>query len=182
MQKNGFAHYTLFGLPVRFAVNEAALNDAYQRVQGLVHPDRFAAGTAAERRVAAQWAARANEALTVLRSPLRRAIYLCEQNGVVIGAESNTAMQPAFLMQQMTWREELDEARHAPDRLSMLVDQVARERKDLIGRLGQAIDTDADFAGAAELARQLMFVERFSEELHELSGRPHPETRSAAEN
>ncbi|HEU0203947.1 MAG TPA: iron-sulfur cluster co-chaperone HscB C-terminal domain-containing protein, partial [Burkholderiaceae bacterium] len=116
------------------------------------------------------------------RSPLRRAIYLCEQNGVAIGAESNTAMPPAFLMQQMAWREELDEARRAPERLSMLASEVARERRDLIGRLRQAIDTDADFPGAAELTRQLMFVERFNAELHQLSGEAHPGAQAAAEN
>lgn len=180
MQNNGFAHYTLFGLPVRFAVEEAVLNDAYQRVQALVHPDRFAAGTAAERRIAAQWAARANEALTVLRSPLRRAIYLCEQNGVAIGAESNTAMPPAFLMQQMAWREELDDARRAPQRLATLTEEVARERANLVSRLGQAIDVDADYERAAELTRQLMFIERFREELHELGGAHHGGAPAAA--
>jgi len=47
---------------------------------------------AAERRVAMQWAAQANEAFRTLRSPVARAAYLCERNGQPIGAESNTAM------------------------------------------------------------------------------------------
>ena len=76
-----------------------------------MHPDRFASGTAAERRVAMQWATRANEAYTTLRSPQRRAAYLVERAGVPINAETNTAMPPAFLMQQMEWREALDEVR-----------------------------------------------------------------------
>jgi DnaJ-domain-containing protein 1 len=65
-----------------------------------------------------QWAARANEAYRQLRDPMLRARYLCEQAGVDLETESNTAMAPAFLMQQMEWREMLDEARHDPERLA----------------------------------------------------------------
>ena len=36
-------HFALFGLPPRFAIDEASLEQAYRRVQSQVHPDRFAA-------------------------------------------------------------------------------------------------------------------------------------------
>jgi len=160
-------HFALFALPARFAIDEAALAHAYKEVQGRVHPDRFAAGTAAERRVAMQWAARANEAYATLRSPLKRAGYLCERAGVSIDAESNTAMPPAFLMQQMEWREALDEARAERDHaaLAQLVAQTDAERVRLVADIGTAIDERADAAAAAPLVRQLMFVERFGDEL-----------------
>jgi iron-sulfur cluster assembly protein len=48
-------HFELFGLPPRFKIDPDALERAYKDVQSRVHPDRFAAGTAAERRVAMQW-------------------------------------------------------------------------------------------------------------------------------
>jgi molecular chaperone HscB len=41
-------HFQLFDLPPRFALDVAALDSAYRSVQAQVHPDRFAAGTAAE--------------------------------------------------------------------------------------------------------------------------------------
>lgn len=160
-------HFDLFALPARFAIDEAALARAYKDVQGRVHPDRYAAGTAAERRVAMQWAARANEAYATLRSPLKRAAYLCERAGVAIDAESNTSMPSAFLMQQMQWRESLDEARRAADdaALARLWADTDAARAQLHGDIGAALDERADATAAAPLVRQLMFVERFADEL-----------------
>jgi len=161
-------HFALFGLPTQFAVDERALEDAYKRVQGHTHPDRFAAGTAAERRVAMQWAARANEAFQTLRSPLRRAAYLCELNGAPIEAESNTAMPGAFLAQQMQWRERLDEARAAADRsgLQTLIGDVAAVRSGTLAQLESALDQTREFRAASALVRQFMFIEKFSDELN----------------
>ncbi|WP_163768973.1 Fe-S protein assembly co-chaperone HscB, partial [Providencia stuartii] len=75
-----------------------------------VHPDRFASEGAAAQRVAMQWAMRVNEGYQRLKDPLKRAAYLCELRGAPVQAENNTAMPPAFLMQQMAWREALDDA------------------------------------------------------------------------
>ena len=106
-------HFDLFHLPARFTLDMGALDAAYRDVQGQVHPDRFVNATDAEKRVAMQWATRANEAYQTLKNPQKRARYLCELNGVDLQTESNTAMPMAFLMQQMEWREELGEARAA---------------------------------------------------------------------
>jgi molecular chaperone HscB len=159
-------HFAFFGLTPCFEIDAGALEAAYKRVQVQVHPDRFAARSAAERRIAVQWAAHANEAMRTLRSPLRRAAYLCELNGVSIDAESNTSMPPAFLMQQLEWREALDEARSAPTPvpLSTLARQIDQARHALHARLGEALDRDRDFALAATLVRQLMFVDKLHEE------------------
>src|SRR6185369_5500679 len=87
----------------------------YRDLQGRVHPDRFAASTEAERRVAMQWAALANEAYRTLRDPLERARYLLQLKGFDTGEESNTSMPTDFLMQQMEWREAAAEARAERD-------------------------------------------------------------------
>ena len=160
-------HFALFGLPTQFAVDERALEEAYKRVQGQTHPDRFAAATAAERRVAMQWAARANEAFQTLRSPLRRAAYLCELNGAPIEAESNTAMPGAFLAQQMQWREQLHEARASADRVRLqeLDDELAAVRTATLAQLESGLDQARDFRAASALVRQLMFIEKFGDEL-----------------
>jgi molecular chaperone HscB len=160
-------HFALFGLTRCFDIDAGALDAAYKRVQAQVHPDRFAAGSAADRRVAVQWAAHANEAMRTLRSPMRRAAYLCELNGAPIDAESNTSMPPAFLMQQLEWREALDQARSAPTPvpLSTLARQIDQARQELHTRLGEALDRDRDFVLAASLVRQLMFVDKMHEEV-----------------
>jgi molecular chaperone HscB len=160
-------HFSLFGMPARFAIDEAMLESAYRSVQAQVHPDRFAGGTAAEKRVAMQWAARANEAYKTLRAPLQRAAYLCELHGVPIGAESNTAMPASFLGQQMQWREALDDARAAGALrdVEALAQAVETAHASLLDHLADALDKRRDYAAAAALVRQLMFVEKFLLEL-----------------
>lgn len=160
-------HFELFDLPVRYAVDSALLETAYRRVQSQVHPDRHAHASDAEKRVAMQWASRANEAYRTLRSPLKRAAYLCELYGVPLQAESNTAMAPAFLMQQMEWREALDAAGEARDeaRLDRLEAEVRETAAALQGRVARALDDDADYASAAGLVRQWMFLDKFAQEL-----------------
>ena len=108
--------FTLFGLPLRFALDRADLDQHWRRLQGEVHPDRFASQGTAAQRVAMQWAVRINEAARRLKDPLARAGYLCELRGVPVSAEVNTAMPPQFLMRQMEWREALAEAENAEER------------------------------------------------------------------
>ncbi|CUI04465.1 Fe-S protein assembly co-chaperone HscB [Massilia antarctica] len=159
-------HFDLFNLPPRFSLDMGALDTAYRDVQGQVHPDRFVNATDAEKRVAMQWATRANEAYQTLKNPQKRAQYLCEQNGVDLQTESNTAMPMAFLMQQMAWRDSLGDARAAKDldALEALDAQVKGERKSRLVRIGEQLDS-GDYEQAAQGVRALMFLEKFGEEL-----------------
>ncbi len=160
-------HFDLFNLPARFTLDMGALDAAYRDVQGQVHPDRFVNATDAEKRVAMQWATRANEAYQTLKNPQKRARYLCELNGVDLQTESNTAMPMEFLMQQMEWREELGEARAGKDvdALEALDEQVKAERKSRLDVVGRELDA-GDYETAAQGVRALMFLEKFGEEVH----------------
>ena len=122
--------FTLFGLPERFALDAAQLDQRWRELQTEVHPDRFAAQGAAAQRIAMQWSVRVNQAYQRLKDPLKRAAYLCERRGAPIDAERNTAMPREFLMQQMAWREALDEADDGAA-VQALADQVraARDRR-----------------------------------------------------
>lgn len=159
-------HFELFHLPQRFSIDMDVLDRAYREVQSQAHPDRFANAGGAEKRVAMQWATRANEAYQTLKHPLKRATYLCELNGVDLQTESNTAMPPAFLMQQMEWRETLEEARaeHKLKALEQLETELRGERKQEIAEVGRLLDAN-DFAQAAQVIRRLMFLEKFGEEI-----------------
>jgi molecular chaperone HscB len=156
--------FELFGLPRRFALDRAALDARWRALQAEVHPDRFAAEGAAAQRVAMQWALRVNEAYQRLKDPLRRAAYLCELSGERIDAENNTTMPPAFLMQQMAWREALDDA-HGVEPVQALADEVAAQQQALFDRLRDTLDERGDAASAVQQVRALMFVERFAGDL-----------------
>jgi len=161
----GDDHFSLFGLPPRFELDAQALEQAWRAVAARVHPDRYATASPAERRVAMQWAARANEAYRQLRDPLLRARYLCEQAGVDLQTESNTAMDPAFLMQQMQWREMLDEARQDPAAFAALDAELQQARQEMRATLATLLDTRRDFAAAGIKVREWMFVEKLAQEL-----------------
>lgn len=158
--------FALMGLPERFALERAALDERWKQLQREVHPDRFASQGAAAQRVAMQWSMRVNEAYARLKDPLQRASYLCELRGARIDAERNTAMPAAFLMQQMEWREALDEAADEAA-LDALLAQTRAARQALLVQLEQQLDATGapDASQAAESVRALMFVERFSQEV-----------------
>ena len=152
--------FTLFGLPQRHALDRAALDARWRQLQAEVHPDRFASEGAAAQRVAMQWAVRVNEAYARLKDPLARAAYLCTLRGVPIDAETNTAMPPAFLVQQMQWREALDEAAGAAE-VEAIADTVVAAERQLLAQAAERLDVGNDAAGAAADVRALMFVQRF---------------------
>ena len=160
-------HYALLGLQQAYAIDTAALDAAWRRMQAAVHPDRHAGGSDAERRLALQRATQVNEAYRVLRDPQRRAAYLCELAGVDLAVEANTAMPGAFLVQQMSWREALGDARAQRDgaALDALRQEVGAARDDLLGRIGRLLDVDRDPVAAGAEVRRLMFLDRLLEEI-----------------
>jgi len=160
-------HFSLFGLEPRFGLDSEELTRAYRTVQAHVHPDRYAAAGAAERRAALQWATLANEAFQVLNSPVRRAAYMCERHGVEVGREGGTAVPADFLEQQLQWRQALEQLRGQGDvaGLQELRGQARALREQEMARLRAQIDVERDFAGAAASVRRLMFIEKFLREL-----------------
>jgi len=181
LQSDDFA---LFGLPQRFAQERSEIDARWKELQRQAHPDRHAQHGAAAQRVALQWSVRINEAYQRLKDPLKRAAYLCELEGARIGAEDplkraaylcelqgarigaedNTAMPADFLMQQMQWREALDEAQDGAA-VQALEAEVRRARAQALQRCGELIDGAQDFAAAAGQVRALMFIERFARDI-----------------
>jgi molecular chaperone HscB len=107
-----------------------------------------------------QWSVRINEAYQRLKDPLKRAAYLCELAGVPVNAHDNTAMPAEFLMQQMAWREALDEAQDA-EQVQALLDTVMQSREEALARCEQLLDREHDAPQAVGVVRALMFIERF---------------------
>ena len=157
--------FVLFGVPERFAQDRARLDERWKQLQREAHPDRHAAQGAAAQRVAMQWSVRINEAYQRLKDPLRRGAYLCELAGAEVDAERNTAMPAEFLLEQMAWREALDEAGGDAPAVEALEGEVATRERALLQRLAREIDEAGDARAAAAPVRALMFVGRFREDI-----------------
>ncbi|MEI6737479.1 MAG: Fe-S protein assembly co-chaperone HscB [Pseudomonadota bacterium] len=160
-------HFALFGLTQSFAMDVAALDNAYRDVQREVHPDRFANAPDVEKRLAAQWATQANEAYRTLKSPLNRGRYLLRINGIDTEEERNTAMPLKFLTQQMEWREAVVDAkaRHDATTLGALAKQKYTEEKSLFVLLAAQLAETKTMVEARETVRKLRFLEKLGEEI-----------------
>src|SRR4051812_48641881 len=160
-------HFELFNLEPAYAINGAALEQAYRDLQALIHPDRYAQAGDAERRASMQMTTRVNEAYRALKDPVQRAKHILELHGVDVGFETNTQMPTDFLMQQLELREELDGARTKKDFafLDSLKTRLKKQRQGLETQIGESIDARKDYLAATDLVRKLMFLQRIDEEI-----------------
>ncbi|HLY96675.1 MAG TPA: Fe-S protein assembly co-chaperone HscB [Sideroxyarcus sp.] len=159
--------FRLFHLSPRFQIDSATLEQGYLALQEQVHPDKFSHLSEAERRLSVQWATRVNEGYQTLRNPLDRARYLLSLHGVDTQEDSNTAMPAEFLMQQMEWREALEESKQAKDSAALeeLEQRVQHEARLLQQQLAIDIDDKHDYAAASGIVRKLKFLEKLAEEI-----------------
>jgi molecular chaperone HscB len=162
-------YYELFHLPVSFEVDLKALSERYRTLQSSIHPDKYANASDLERRLSVQQSARINEAFQALKNPLRRARYLLELNGVDMDADTDTSMDPMFLMQQMELRERLeainDSAHPAEELLEInndineILEGIIRELKTIFSGAGAD-----DLQAARDCVRRMQFMTRLQEE------------------
>ncbi|MBU3584726.1 Fe-S protein assembly co-chaperone HscB [Polynucleobacter sp. AM-26B4] len=165
---SGFDDYfVLFQLKPQFKIDRQALESAYLTVQQKVHPDMHAQASDSDKRVSMQLSALANSAYRTLMNPIQRGLYMCSRNGVDPQLETNTAMPAQFLMQQMEWRETLDDVRDQPSKLDELYKEVEQTRVNLLKEVELAIDEANDFDLAAKQLRALLFIDKFGAELED---------------
>lgn len=97
------------GLPRRFAVDAVELERAYLEHSRAVHPDFHSRGSAGEQAASETAAAAVNEAYGTLKDPFRRAEHLLALLGGPAASE-NKEIPPAFLMEMMEVREQIEAA------------------------------------------------------------------------
>lgn len=163
--------FALLGLPRGYVVDRAALDARHRELSKTVHPDRQAQATPAERRAAAERASQVNEALRVLRDPVRRAEALFRLAGVELGDGKEPAPPQDFLFEVLELREALADARRAKDLAA-----VERLERDVLER-ARAVDAalDRTFAtpavssdaarGALPSLAELRYWRRFLDEV-----------------
>jgi len=162
-------YFELFQLPQAFRLDLGLLDSHYLELQTRVHPDKSAHLSDAEKRASLQWATLANEAYQTLKRPLDRARYLLKIHGVETLEENNTAMPPEFLMEQIEWREEMQEAivykRH--EALEKLAKRLKGETDTLFELLGVQLDDPSQHPAAAVIVRQLAFLEKLGRDIND---------------
>jgi len=162
-------YFVLFGLPVSFDIDNAELTTRYRELQKAVHPDKFASRAEQEKTFSVQRAALINDAYNVLKNPLLCAKYMLELNGFPIDDEKNHIMEPAFLMQQMEWRESLEASRNDIDALEELIDQFQQLYNSCIEKIKLCFtDSPPAYSDVADNVRKMQFFIRLMEEAESL--------------
>jgi molecular chaperone HscB len=151
--------FTLLGLAQCYAQDLTVVQARWKTALSTVHPDRYAQAGAVGQRLAMQWSVRLNEAYQRLKNPLKRAEYLCGLRGARVNAERNTAMPAAFLMQQMEWREALDQATNEAAK-NRIKEALKTQATLYEAQLVRAFDVDNLPDEAAHVVRAWMFVDK----------------------
>ncbi len=166
-------HFELFGLPTQFNLDAAHLSAQFRELQKRFHPDKYSTASERDRLLAVQKAAQINDAYQVLKQPISRAEYLLSELGIDIRNEQNTMQDPAFLMEQMELREELEEIESSSDPESKLFDfeqTVSKMYKSHLMALQQAL-ADKQLDQAASGIRKLKFIAKLNNEVEQLEDR-----------
>ncbi len=166
MNKN---YFELFGLNQAFTIDLTKLENQYRKIQSASHPDRFVTASSAEKLQSMQTATIANEAYQTLKKPALRAQYLLGLNNIDATQETNTSMPADFLMQQMEWRETLEDLKVAADinGLDKLAKEMRKEAEVLTENLAIEIDKQKDLVTATETTRKLIFINKVCEDINQ---------------
>ena len=166
-------YFELFGLPQRFAIDEQALIERYRDLQQQLHPDKFASRPDAERRWSLQAASLVNDAYKTLRTDLSRAAYLLKLQGIQLDEETDTQMDPMFLMEQMELREALESAEQADDCFAKLA-SIRTQLHASVGEQSHAFASaveQADWTLARTITRQWQFLDKLRRETKSIEER-----------
>jgi len=168
--------FELFDLPVSYDVDLVKLQQQYMNLQKQLHPDRFANGSAQEKRLSMQHTSWINEAQTTLKDPVLRAAYLLKLKGVDVSLENETTMDAAFLIQQLEMRERLEHVRlnykKAQDDPVSVLESITKEIKNSTNEMKQGFAESyaaGQFDDAREWIRKLQFLKKAINEVNTLT-------------
>ncbi|WP_263142519.1 co-chaperone HscB [Pseudomonas alcaligenes] len=165
-------HFALFDLQPAFLLDLDRLAARYRELARGVHPDRFADASSREQRLALEQAAQLNEAYQTLKSVPQRALHLLALQGGELPLEA-TVQDPQFLLQQMQWREELEELQDNADLpgVTPFKLRLKAAQAELEARFAECWDQPARREEAERLVRRMQFLDKLSHEVRQLEER-----------
>ena len=163
-------YFQLFDLETSFFVDDEALNKAYQAQVTRFHPDNFATKSQAEKLQALQSTSLLNSAYTALKTPLNRASYLLNLEGVDPFDEKDTNMDANFLVSQIELREQLEDIKELQDNLALdnFIERVQDFINDNVASISEAFRQSRDLQEIKKLVRELKFYDQLNKEANRL--------------
>jgi molecular chaperone HscB len=163
--------FATLGIEPRFDLDLGVVEQRHRDLSRALHPDRYSGAPAAERRLALGRAIEVNEAIRLLRDPIRRAEALLRRAGVRVGEMEEPKPDPELLMEMLESREELSEAAKKKDAAALKkLEEAMRAREGaVLAALGQGFE-----AGGGDPQRlvalypklaELRYIRRFLDEV-----------------
>ncbi|MDP1824992.1 MAG: Fe-S protein assembly co-chaperone HscB [Archangium sp.] len=162
-------HFELFSLEPSVDLDVAALEAQHRKLAMESHPDRVSGADPHTRRLAAERSAALNDAIKVLKDPVRRAFYVLELKGVKLDTEQAAAkvkMPMDFLEEIMEQREALEavKATRKLESAHAMAEQIRLARDRTLALAQQALRRDEVETATTALGR-VRYYTRFLEEV-----------------
>ena len=165
--------FAIFDLPVTFNIDLGLLSNRYLELQKSLHPDNFVTADSATQHQAMQKALEINDALKVLRDPVQRAeAIIAIETGNAVDPEQRSTQDVAFLMQQLEWREELENIEQSQDEnaLESFAKRVKKETKEMLTALEEQLN-EQQWSTAAQFCDKLRFLKKLADEISQVEER-----------
>ena len=159
--------FELFNLPVQFDIDSAQLSERYLALQKSLHPDNFSASSSTEQRLAMQKSAEVNDALHILKDPILRAESIIQiHTGENRDIEQKSQRDMAFLIQQLEWRETLENIESAKNetKLTAFTQEIELEQKKIIEQLTNLL-AQQQWENALIVSDKLRFIKKLLVEI-----------------
>ncbi len=167
-------YFEVFGLSVHGQPDSSGLREKYMALQRRYHPDKFVSADDAQRRKAVQIASFVNQAHQTLSDPLKCAEYCLHLQGVEADTETDAKMDPLFLMEQMEWRETLEDIDNDDPKvfetLAGLRTEIAEKISDLAGQTASHLESKNTVL-ARDSIRKWQFLAKLHAEADSLEAR-----------
>ena len=159
-------YFEIFSLQENFDFDLDHLTAEYKNLQSQYHPDKFSDADDATRLQALQLSSIVNDAFNTLKVPLNRAGYLLSINGIDAEESNQDHLAESFLLQQMEWRDNLDNATQEEDldAIAYLKQVVNEERENYIIEFQDCVNA-YNFVDAKPIYSKMQFIEKMLDEI-----------------
>jgi molecular chaperone HscB len=159
-------YFELYNLPEQFEIDLKKLKEHYQTLQKLTHPDRFVSASEQQKRMYLTKNSQINDAYSVLKLPISRGEHLLVVRGAELPSEQDTVGDIEFLMEQMEWRETLDDATSLEALKKLVVDNheiLVKQEKIISAFLSH--NNEQDNQAAAQELGKMKFMVKLADEI-----------------
>ena len=156
--------FALFNLPVTFELDQTILSNRYLALQKSLHPDNFAHSSAMQK------SAEINDALQILKNPISRAdSIIAIHTGKPHNPEEKSNRDMQFLMQQLEWREQLEQIENSQDfdQLNAFAQQIAKSEDEILSEISTALSVQ-NWQQAQMMNDRLRFIKKLTVEIERI--------------